>query len=138
MKRLKIIAKKIGFVHRGVYHVGSTMCGEANKIIEIADKAYHATNHIFLKEFNSEMPGLETISFTKNNGGEWVRLWRPVSLMYGGELAVNDAIPDISLETNKVISLNLSLIISCIDNSITTINRSMRLYGIASIKTFER
>ena len=101
MERLKMIAKKIGFTHRGVHHVGSTMCGETNKFIEIADKAYNATKHMFLNEFDPKMPGLESINFTSNIEGEWIRWWRPVSSMYGGELAVNDAIPDISMEKNK-------------------------------------
>ena len=97
MERLKMIAKKIGLTHRGVHHVGSTMCGETNKFIEISLKAYNATKYMFLNEFDPKLPGLETIDFKKNIEGEWIRWWRPVSSMYGGELAVNDALPDISL-----------------------------------------
>ena len=97
MKRLKKIAKKIGMKHRGIHHVGSTMCGETNKFIEVASKAYNATKYMYLNEFDPKLPGLETIDFKKNIEGEWIRWWRPVSSMYGGELAVNDALPDISL-----------------------------------------
>ena len=100
MERLKKIAKKLGMVHRGIHNVGSTMCGETNKLIEISQKAYDTTKYMFLNEFDPKLPGLETINFKNSIEGEWIRWSRPVSSMYGGELAVNDVIPDVS-EKNK-------------------------------------
>lgn len=98
MKRLKAIASKLNMVHRGVHCVGSTWYGETKLFTETSKKTLEMTAHMYLNEFHPTAPGLETINFTANREGEWIRWWRPVSLLYGAELALNHLIEDFSLE----------------------------------------
>ena len=92
MKRLKEIARKLGMTHRNVHCVGSTWYGDTKLFIEASKKPLEMTAHMYLNEFDPNATGLETIDFKKNRDGEWIRWWRPVSSMYGGELALNDLI----------------------------------------------
>ena len=92
MKRLKEIAKKLKLRHQGVHCVGSTWYGETDLFIKLSRKTLELTGHIYMNEFDPDMPGLETIPLKANPDGEWIRWWRPVSLLYGAELATNDLI----------------------------------------------
>eukprot|EP00111_Clytia_hemisphaerica_P024816 TCONS_00073164-protein len=96
MKRLKEVSKRLGMTHRGRHGIGSTWCAETKQFIAIANKTYDTTRYVWLNEFNPKAQGLETINFTKNIEGEWIRWWRPVSLLYGGEIAINHMLPQIS------------------------------------------
>eukprot|EP00111_Clytia_hemisphaerica_P020908 TCONS_00061666-protein len=96
MKRLKEVSKRLGMIHRGRHGIGSTWCAETKQFIAIANKTYDTTRYVWLNEFNPKAQGLETINFTKNSEGEWIRWWRPVSLLYGGEIAINHMLPQIS------------------------------------------
>ena len=89
MERLKSISKKLGLVHRGVHCVGSTWYGDTELFIQISKKTLELTAYMYVNEFHPNLPGLESIPFDKNPEGEWIRWWRPVSSMYGGELATN-------------------------------------------------
>lgn len=92
MKRLKEIAKKLKLRHQGVHCVGSTWYGETDLFIKLSRKTLELTGHMYMNEFHPDMPGLETIPLKANPEGEWIRWWRPVSLLYGAELATNDLI----------------------------------------------
>ena len=101
MKRLKEIAGRLHMKHRGRHAIGSTWCGETELFLKIAKKTLEVTRYVWLNEFHPDAKGLETIDFKKSNGeGEWIRWWRPVSLLYGGEITLNDMITDIS-DANK-------------------------------------
>ena len=94
--RLKYIAKKLGLTHRGVHCVGSTWFGETDLFILLSRKTIDLTAYLFMNEFTPNSSGLETVDFTQNREGEWPKWWRPVSSMYGAELALNHFIPDFS------------------------------------------
>ena len=96
MERLKNVAKKLGLVHRGVHCVGSTWYGDTELLIQISKKTIELTAYMYKNEFHPKLAGLESIPFDKNPDGEWVRWWRPVSSMYGGELATNHYIKNFS------------------------------------------
>ena len=98
MKRLKEISAKLGMRHQGVHCVGSTWYGETDLFIKLSKKTLELTAYMFLNEFDPNATGLETINFKKNREGEWVRWWRPVSSMYGAELALNDMIDNFSAD----------------------------------------
>jgi len=96
MARLKKVSKRLGMTHRGQHSIGSTWCGNTKLFIKLANKTLEVTRYIWLNEFNPLAKGLESINFTANRDGEWIRWWRPVSLLYGGELVLNDMIKDLS------------------------------------------
>ena len=97
MARLKQVAGRLHMTHRGRHAIGSTWCGETEIFLKVARKTLEVTRYIWLNEFHPEAKGLESIDFKKSNGeGEWIRWWRPVSLLYGGEITLNDMIEDIS------------------------------------------
>lgn len=100
MDRLKGIAKKLKMVHRGRHAIGSTWCGKTDFFLKVAKKTLEITRYVWLNEFDPSAPGLETINFKANRDGEWIRWWRPVSLLYGGELVLNHMIEDLS-DKNK-------------------------------------
>jgi len=101
MDRLKSISAKLGMKHRGVHCLGSTWYGETNIFIELSKKTYEMTGYMWLNEFDPNATGLETIDFKKNRDGEWIRWWRPVSLLYGAELAINDLIEDLTVDYKR-------------------------------------
>ncbi|XP_012556803.2 uncharacterized protein LOC105844574 [Hydra vulgaris] len=96
--RLRYIAGKLGLTHRGVHCVGSTWFGERDLFILLSKKTIELTAYMFINEFTPKSSGLETVNFTQNREGEWPKWWRPVSLLYGAELALNHLIPDFSSE----------------------------------------
>ena len=95
-KRLKGIAQKIGLRHQGFHSVGSTWYGETDFFIKAGRVAYNATRYMFLNEFKHDNPEISKYFKVNKNDGEWPYWWRPVSSMYGGELAVNHVIDGIS------------------------------------------
>jgi len=96
MKRLKSISTKLGMRHQGIHCIGSSWYGETELFIQLSKKSYEMTGYMWVNEFDPNATGLETIDFKKNREGEWVRWWRPVSSMYGAELAINDLIDGLS------------------------------------------
>ena len=96
MARLKQISKRLGMTHRGRHSIGSTWCADTKFFIKVAKKTLEVTRYVWLNEFNPLAKGLETINLKANSNGEWIRWWRPVSLLYGGELVLNDMVKDLS------------------------------------------
>lgn len=92
MALLKVVAKQQNLTHRGQHSIGSTWCGSTSFFIEAGKLTLETTRYIFLNEFDPKQKHLQTIDFKKNKEGEWPRWWRPVSLLYGGELALNHLI----------------------------------------------
>eukprot|EP00111_Clytia_hemisphaerica_P017659 TCONS_00052246-protein len=96
MARLKQVAARLHMTHRGRHAIGSTWCGETAQFLKLAKRTLEVTRYVWLNEFDPNAKGLETIPFDKNREGEWIRWWRPVSLLYGGEITLNHMITDIS------------------------------------------
>lgn len=99
-KRLEEIAARLGLTHRKRHAIGSTWCGDTQFFIKAGRLTLETTRHVFLHEFQPNATGLESINFKANREGEWPKWWRPVSLLYGGDIALNHLITDFS-DKNK-------------------------------------
>lgn len=75
--KLKGISKKLNMKHWGVHNIGSSWYGKTKEVLQIAKSTIDATFYIFHEEF-------------KENKGEWPKWYMGVSLLYGGEIAVNN------------------------------------------------
>lgn len=97
--------------------VGSTWFGDAQTLLKSSRLAANLTMHFFDKEFNyTENP--EILHYFNSNKieGSWPEWWRPVSSMYGQELAFNHLIDGIT-ETNSIMG-DLIDVESCRTSSI--------------------
>jgi len=101
MERLKSISTKLGMRHQGIHCIGSAWYGETELFIQLSKKTFEMTGYMWMNEFDPNATGLETIDFKANREGEWIRWWRPVSLLYGAELAINHLIDNLSQDYKK-------------------------------------
>lgn len=80
-KRLKDIAKKLGYKHKGKFNIGATWYGDGNLIIKCSE--------ITLKVLKIILG-----NFFKNGEGKWPGWFRGVASMYASEIAINHVVDD--------------------------------------------
>ncbi|CAH1774146.1 unnamed protein product [Owenia fusiformis] len=104
-QRLKNISLKLNLTHRGVTNFGSTWYGRPKQFLIAAKLTLNISRYLYENEFKPNLSGLEVI-FTEgtDSNGKWPMWWRPVSTMYGSELALNHLIPGIN-QSYKAIDL---------------------------------
>ncbi|CAH1799395.1 unnamed protein product [Owenia fusiformis] len=95
-KRIPEVAARLNLTHHGITNVGSTWYGKPDIFMKISQLTLKYTKHFYKNEFNKTLDGIQHI-MNKSSVGEWPTWWRPVSLLYGGEVAINHAVPDFDI-----------------------------------------
>ena len=78
-KRLKHIAKKLGYRHQGKFNIGATWYGNGELIIKCSEITLKILKNILGNNF-------------KNDEGKWPGCFRGVASMYASEIAVNHVV----------------------------------------------
>ncbi|CAH1800398.1 unnamed protein product, partial [Owenia fusiformis] len=92
-KRLPEVASRLHLKHHGMTNIGSTWYGKPELFIKISELTLKYCQHFFNNEFNKTLNGIQDV-MNKSAFGEWPTWWRPVSLLYAGEVVINDIFPD--------------------------------------------
>ena len=93
----KIATQDLGWKRQGFTNIGSTWIVKPSKFVELCEKAAFAT--FFLHENGRNVTKYpEIIPYMDKTPGKgtWPHWWRPVSSMYGADLAIQHLFPDLT------------------------------------------
>ena len=97
----KIAREDLNWKRQGLENIGSSWVVEQSKFVPLSKKAAFAT--FFMQEncLNStKYPEIIPYKDKVPGKGTWPQWWRPVSSMYGGDLAIQDLFDNLTEETN--------------------------------------
>lgn len=95
-KHLEQIAARLNLRHQKIHCAGSTWFGETSLILKLAQETIRFASYIYDHEFDPKIHPEIQVYMNKSSRGEWPDWWRPVSLLYGQELALNHVIDNLS------------------------------------------
>ncbi|CAF3837843.1 unnamed protein product, partial [Rotaria sordida] len=84
-KRLRKIAKKLGYNHSSIHNLCSTWLVNPHDSVKIANLTTIIGKHFLKHEFGHNVPGIEDLP----DIGEWPKWWRGVTSLYAAEIAIN-------------------------------------------------
>ncbi|VDO98311.1 unnamed protein product [Soboliphyme baturini] len=109
-KRLVEMAHRYNLRHQRVHNLGSTWFGDASLLLQVSNLSLYLSKRIYETEFDAKrFPEIATF-MNHSPKGKWTEWWRPVSTMYGQELALNHLVDNIN---NSYIGSRMFDIPSC-------------------------
>ena len=102
-KMLKKLAKELDWKRQSTFEsAGSAWYMKSDKFIGLSQKTLFATQYVFENGWNiTKYPEIEPYIKT-NSKGSWPEWWQPISLLYGGDLAIHDFFYNLTTAKNQM------------------------------------
>ena len=99
----RIATEDFNWKREGLGSIGSTWIVKQNKFLELCSKAAFASHFVYQNCFKLSSKYPEILPYMESNpkDGTWPDWWRPVSSMYGGDLAVQCLFSNLSRPVNQ-------------------------------------